>query len=522
MGRNKWVAALGLRLFLFFICLLFLSLLKWGWFRSQLPKPSQVIGSRPAEDFFSRSNLHQLASERTVQGDPLERHSRFLIIEKNNGQSPQTQNKKRYRGKETPRLFVGDEARSAAKQEKPSPAAAADALRTGSQQLAGRKMAAEMKQAADKKKTHSGKKTGLFIGRAIGGAMRPAAKQHKPPPTAAAGNALKTGSQQPAADKKKTGIKMKHQGGERKIVMVVGPHKTGSSSMEAALMEWSETGKLVNWAWPAPPRDQLRAALLQNPSIPFHHGCKAFANLPMTLKTRQTSAPFYTAVIKIYQDAFQKAWASGRNMVFASEEFDVLLAYNDVLDSTLRILPDCRSNSCRISAVVVYRKPRIDHLLSLFHEVGGNRSFSEFIGQALHRFECVLNPLGIAQVLAERNVTTFIVNSAAVSDWGGDISEVVACSVLEVPCIGGHPSFLTAPPARLNVRTAAIDLNQDQLTRIGHLLEEFDCGYFGLLANPKVSFLYQQDALQQCSSQKKTQLTFQEIVMKIRVLATKY
>jgi len=319
----------------------------------------------------------------------------------------------------------------------------------------------------------------------------------------------------------------------RQVVVLVGPHKTGSTSIQSAIREWVASGALENWSWPVPDRASLVTAVKnpngQNEVIPFS-GTKGFA--PLAIMLRKSRSQAYPQVLRAYQVAFQKAWESERNLLIASEEFDRFTNNPSIVESFLGILPKCNSLSndrdsgnynCELKAVVVYRTPRLDHLMPLFHQVGRNMSFSDFIlNEKFTMYEDILNPLGLAQTLVQSNVTTFIINSGAVVRSGKEVPEVVACRVLETPCVADIPLFLQDHLNWENIKTTHNQtLSQEKLVKLGEILEEFDCTYVSLLQNPKVRFIYEEDAFLKCFNRTIARTSFQDVTSKLQAEVSK-
>lgn len=93
-------------------------------------------------------------------------------------------------------------------------------------------------------------------------------------------------------------------------------------------------------------------------------------------------------IIDLHRNEMKKQWDKGFSLVLASEAMDVIASANEqkgnhFLDKILDVLPianHLQEFPSSIKAVVMYRPPRIDHLISLWHQCCMKRmTFCKFL-----------------------------------------------------------------------------------------------------------------------------------------------
>ena len=207
-------------------------------------------------------------------------------------------------------------------------------------------------------------------------------------------------------------------------------------------------------------------------------------------------------IINLYRDAFRKQWNNGRSLVIASEDFDRIAyedrnAGNQIMEDLLHILPV--ENTSTITAVVVYRAPRLDHLISLWHEFGmtKGKSFYDYLmtlAPAIVELRG-LDSLLLAERLINRGINTVLIDLSGVQKYGYDISLVIACDVLGADC-DKEKHFVgekAEKPVIRNVKdhsNAKVNVTDVQLDAIDKLIESYDCNFQHILKNDKLQVLY--------------------------------
>ena len=303
------------------------------------------------------------------------------------------------------------------------------------------------------------------------------------------------------------------------------------------IREWSNTSLLGQhgWIWPAPSVHDLD---LYSFSQPWRRE-KAFAPLAGALRNeteflllrnyqkRKRRAhvlyvtPPHNATIQLYQQSFQDAWNAGHSLIIGSEEFDHMVQdypqapyqADQILKGLLSILPTTTSSSSHpvqqqqqaLTVVISYRYPRIQHLVSIWHEFGefrrlrkvpeDKRHLSAFITEQLDQYGHMLNPLGLAAHTASLGLSTVVIDQTGLEQDGYvDSSVSVACQVLKVPCEqrresslnnqnttttttieGLKESFQRQNDYSKQSNQAYVDLNEEILSDLDNMLWEWDC-----------------------------------------------
>jgi hypothetical protein len=300
-----------------------------------------------------------------------------------------------------------------------------------------------------------------------------------------------------------------------KVVILAGPHKTGSTSLQVCMVDWTNNYRqaerqkqqrqqqqetlqrnnrqrkqrgrsplpppatptsdliLPNWSWPAPHEQTLETAnaLHTNTEKAHTNAEKAFSAL--------LKGPHQPQIYNLFRQAMAQAWNGtwSNKIVYGSEIFDYILHLDnygrktkvqwekEAMERILGVLPTTPTNSTTIvtpppppqdiEVVIVYRSPRIYHLRSLWHQIRGNETFTEFLttavspnSRSLPRYAHVLDPLGLAHQFLKlpqshtlHTIRTTIIDlSGLPTNTGGtNLCHVVACEIMrDVECTDDH------------------------------------------------------------------------------------
>jgi hypothetical protein len=315
-----------------------------------------------------------------------------------------------------------------------------------------------------------------------------------------------------------------HHQDHQKIVLLVGPHKTSSSSIQWSMCDWlsnpmktkknsgaslnttsgtrTNTGRLRD-SWVLPIPDGARR---------FRNGCaKAFAPFANALNDLDSRSGLGAdnEIIEMYRDEIHKQWNLGYNLVIAAEAFDHIASTrnggNQILENLLHILPlasttdEMHSPVSNLTAVVVYRTPRKDHLVSIWHSIRTKnpQSFYDFLMQTMLETNMVfiLDSLMLAERFVKHGINTVLIDLSGVKKYDFDISHVVACDVLGANCTAekhfvGNMEF---KPVIRNVKHHSdqeMNVTDAQLAAIDKLIESYDCNFQHILDNEKLKILY--------------------------------
>jgi hypothetical protein len=308
-----------------------------------------------------------------------------------------------------------------------------------------------------------------------------------------------------------------------RAVILAGPHKTGSSSIQSNIYSWSKAGSLGHdWTWVMPNMTCVHehSAACHSPdwlSLPGQiHKVWNCAGMCLHRETYEKIYNLCSKLMTCYSSALEENAVAKKNVVFGYEGFasDVvnlkerggenellhyIQKYVDILPSTFLTKDD-------ITVVITYRAPRIDQLASnwkhardtekVYH--GAALTFRSFLS-SIRFFETPWDPLLAATVIAQDfGLKVVVLDTSGIQLMGYDISNVIACEILGAPCypqnmsleLGGNLST----PIKLNVRQDDKNLNDltvDEKMAIKLILQKVDCNSAHLIfEHPRIQVIY--------------------------------
>jgi len=310
----------------------------------------------------------------------------------------------------------------------------------------------------------------------------------------------------------------------QRVVLLAGPHKTSSSSIQLNIFHWLNgnstqediAGLSKSWAWPSPSKEFIEHDCEMNDHLdskifyPFIESIKAQHKKSRCINSHYS----LTELIKLYHDKIYMKWKQGYNLVIASEAIDFIASERrsdgpEILNRLVDELPwherdgnPLHGSDEDITAVVGYRTPRVDHLISLWHQCCmQDMSLYEYV---THRFETVVDPLRsldslkLAKVFLDKDIETVIIDMSGVAALGFDMSNIVACDVLNAECTE-RKTFPRAPAKKAeiaNIKTHSqdnVNMTSVQLDQINDVIERYDCNFVTLMQHKKVKILYSKD-----------------------------
>jgi len=239
--------------------------------------------------------------------------------------------------------------------------------------------------------------------------------------------------------------------------------------------------------------------------------------------------------IRIYEDEFRKRWdEDGMSLVIGSEAMDFVVvdeeegSGDDFMSRILQILPwnshasnilhnfdddddsggdggDITPSSIKgsnddITVVVKLRTPRTDHLISLWHQCCmDNMNFYEYLTDHVpnkSRFLHSLDSFRIAQRFLDQGLKVILIDMQGANDRGFDISNVIACDVLNATCsndkqIVGKDGY---QPSVVNVKSHSDDMlkgiSGNQIALMEKAIRNYDCNFRAILRHEYVTLLY--------------------------------
>ena len=282
----------------------------------------------------------------------------------------------------------------------------------------------------------------------------------------------------------------------QKIVILPGPHKTGTTSVQSFLLSMTKKQKLGDWEWPA-------------------SSSKAFSDVAHSIFFDETDEK---GVRSRKRSKIQAVWKRRHSVVFGAELLDyVAAAPRETLDAAferlMEIIPSDVVPKEDMTAVVMYRTPRSSHLISAWkqqiamarHKNGGGghiwRIMLEKTGKkkqpapSLAEWLCTsqwqermeffvqrivaaqINPMGVAHAFS--NHMNVIVGDMSEMK---DISNTIACKVLQVPCTSDNKivGLAEKKPKVLNQRDNPVEigLSPNDMKEVEDVLRRMDCYYY--------------------------------------------
>ena len=296
----------------------------------------------------------------------------------------------------------------------------------------------------------------------------------------------------------------------QRLVMLVGPHKSASTSVQSYLVKLEKAGVLGqhNWKWIGNERN------------------KGFAEASRYLLMGDTTTTGERDVMKERSTAesleqmAKEEWDKGTSLVAAAEFLDyaAYLPEDEIIVAMERMkhwLPEKARE--KVEAVVMYRTPRASHLVSAWKQQVGFRKartnepwrlslddghprrldlgdpppFSEWLCQGLWSnvmqynistiISAQVNPFGLAYAYHHYlRATVTMIDMAGVR--GGDTPSSVVCDVLRLPCDenGKLKDSMAIVSKTRNKRPNPTDLamTADEIEEAEQILRDMDCYYF--------------------------------------------
>jgi hypothetical protein len=324
----------------------------------------------------------------------------------------------------------------------------------------------------------------------------------------------------------------------QKIVILPGPHKTGTTSVQAALFRWMHTttndgdfttkshntSLFGDWAYPVPTVKEFESSIQSYSYANNLVGGKGFSPMITRLFANPSKSPeesiLSSPLLLLYRQKIQQAWDQGYNLVIASEHLDrlVLMADDDepVLSSSkntlrrvspdqlwerfLHLLPPSARTTENMIIGIQHRTPRMDHLISLWHHLGKQQeSLLDYMTKptkpGLRSAAYSLNSLGLADFFVQRGHVVRILDTGSPSllleqRTMMDLPIAVACHVLQIStnishCIEslGNNNTTTSSSGtskHLNQRSDPGERKVDThtLQAINRLLMDYDCQFY--------------------------------------------
>lgn len=274
----------------------------------------------------------------------------------------------------------------------------------------------------------------------------------------------------------------------------------GSTSIQNNFHEW--TGEknylLKQWAWPVPLlvtkyESQDPTHWLWNPSKGFYALAELLRDEEKYKLTDRLLFRNNTKeeILFQYELEFYKAWVFGYSLIIGTEAFDNAIKDDDGLDMIDRLLDlmplldeEEEFDISRITVVVTYRSPRVKHLISIWHETRKqNQTFKQWILETHNKLGAI-DTLGLLELFLQKGLKVVLADLHGISGEGYDISNVIACDVLNATCTDDMKLIGSDPPLVMNTKqnfSGEIDLTDDQLDSMDEIIQRYDCKYLDMM-----------------------------------------
>jgi hypothetical protein len=276
------------------------------------------------------------------------------------------------------------------------------------------------------------------------------------------------------------------EGHQRRLVVYIGPPKTGSTSLQSFLAKYARKGG-------------KQAKAFEGWQYPMFLGKKSGIRY---IQNGYDSPNF----VKI-RNEFRRLNPSV-NLVVASE---YLIYYGKFRHDRLFDVLSNWTNVAIPEVVIQSRSPRIDHLISYWKQQTQIKSRSWY-GWSFHQYMCsnvneavvtesfglFVNPIGVAHDMVHKyQLPTYVMDMKGVSQHGLDVCHAFACSIMKVNCTKGNITWvqgLKGKTTHSNSRRGDPELTSEQKKEIENVFHQRDCAYRDELYNHSLfHLLYRHD-----------------------------
>jgi len=306
--------------------------------------------------------------------------------------------------------------------------------------------------------------------------------------------------------------KRKNNENRQRVVLLAGPFKTGSSSMQENIYRWTGENKLDGWAWPVPKDFALMCGIEHMNWKAFYVFIQALKNKKKDLKSIWNYYDSAQDLIDSFQSVIMNEWERGNNLVIGSEGMASMGMIepnlSSLYDKILKTLPWNQSGQLvsgsdnDVTVVVKYRTPRINHVISLWHQCCMRQmNFHEYIMRLATKKDplAIIDSLYLTKVLLAKGANVVLVDLAGVKKQGLDATNAIICDILYVPCTEDKQIVGIDEDADLrNVRAGMGNMGgvtDDQLDAMEEKLQLYDCNNVDVLLDENVQILYGSEEL---------------------------
>lgn len=301
---------------------------------------------------------------------------------------------------------------------------------------------------------------------------------------------------------------------EQRIVILPGPHKSASTSVQIYLVQLAKKGTLKqhSWAW-----------LGKESSKGFSFLARHLLYAPEFEEDKDK--------VEKFKQLTKKEWDAGNNLVIAAEFMDYVASLSEkdasmAIGRLLNWLPAHKQAANRIETVIMYRSPRASHLISAWKQqnqfrkasstlpwreslaekavsrkkFGASPTLAEWLCYGIYPeamkydvetiLSAQLSPFGVAYAYSKYgSADVTLIDMSGVPN--GDVPSSVVCDILGLPCEDGKLAAGDIEPSQKNHKSekAELGMTDAHLEEAEELIRDSDCYYYCLLGD-KVAVLY--------------------------------
>ena len=238
-------------------------------------------------------------------------------------------------------------------------------------------------------------------------------------------------------------------------------------------------------------------------------GCRLRSSLKEILSCEEA--------LQLYRNEFKKYWDEGYSLVIGTEAFDLVASDSTPIhvDELLDQMPwNQRSDeggkknissgsNDDVTVVLKYRSPRVQHLISWWHQCCMKKmSFSKFLEiemtEYVERGSRIIDSLQVVERFTDRGLNVVLIDLSGVMEKGYDLSNVIACDIMKVPCTENKIIEGEADDPLIKNQKKGGDfggVSEEQINEIEKIIRERDCSFRHLVGNNKLKILYPKDLL---------------------------
>jgi len=297
----------------------------------------------------------------------------------------------------------------------------------------------------------------------------------------------------------------------KRLFLLAGPHRTGSTSMQAFLhrngrhhaSRSTVTFALRSWDWPLTTESVMETYHQSHPGVE-EEDYKIWAAL-----VEDESSSSVELMESLYE-TLKITWEqSQKGMVVGTEAFDQLprakgqgpnaLKAIKSLVEYLEIKPE------QVTVVINYRSPRLEHYQSVWKANG--TSYTDFVcaPERAYDLDTQLHPLHMADVYVQKGYQVKLIDMAGVLQKELDISHAFVCQVLGAKCVDGWLKNHESETYHLaeGSTNESWPLDEHDSNLIGDMLQARDCHFRYLTEKKNFEVIYpSQDLWKNCPASK--------------------